>query len=118
MTTVARGQAPRIETSADSVSRYQQTYPGRADQVCHVRRDLAGHRGGHFTIRVALSRDSVRLECQDAGGIWRGRHGRQHDHDARPHGLDIIEALAGGPAGWGVQVTGDGGRTAWARLTW
>ena len=145
MTTVAPRQARGIETTADPITEYQQTYPGWADQVRQVRRHLAEHlgkcpaaddalvvlsefatnailhsrsRGGHFTIRVALSRDSVRLECQDAGGAWRGRHSRQQDHDDRPHGLDVVEALTGGPAGWGVQVTGDGGRIVWATLAW
>jgi hypothetical protein len=28
-----------------------------------------------------------------------------------------VEALTGGPADWGVQVTGDG-RIVWARITW
>jgi len=143
MTTVAARQAPGKETPADPITEYQQTYPGRADRVRHVRRHLAEHlggfpaaddallvlsefatnailhsrsRGGHFTVHVALSRDSVRLECQDAGGVWRGRHSRQHDHDARPHGLDIVEALTG-PDGWGTERTPDGGRVVWARLT-
>jgi hypothetical protein len=35
-----------------------------------------------------------------------------------PHGLSVVEALTGGPAGWGVQVTGDGGRITWAQITW
>ena len=116
------------------------TFPGRAEQVRRVRREVARYldecpvtddavlvasefaanailhsrsRGGHFTIRVQLSPRSVAVECQDAGGPWRPR---QHDDD-RPHGLDIVEALTG-PDGWGVQTTGDGGRIAWARLTW
>jgi hypothetical protein len=70
-------------------------------------------RGGHFTIRIQLRRDHVRLECRDAGGVWRGR---RHADD-RPHGLTVVAALTG-PAGWGVQVTGDGGRIVWAVLTW
>ena len=37
--------------------------------------------------------------------------------DDRPHGLDIIEALAG-PGNWGTETTGDGGRIAWAQLAW
>jgi hypothetical protein len=54
------------------------------------------------------------VECQDAGGPWRGRH---HDAD-RPHGLSVVESLTGGPAGWGVQATDDGGRITWAQITW
>jgi hypothetical protein len=63
---------------------------------------------------VQRYRDCLRVECQDAGGVWRG--GRRDDD--RPHGLAVVEALTGGPAGWGVQTTGDGGRIVWARLTW
>jgi serine/threonine-protein kinase RsbW len=140
MTTIAAGQTPGIGTPAEAISEYQQTYPGRADQVRNVRRDAAKHlgecpagdsavliasefstnailhsrsRGGHFTIRMQLHRDCLRVECQDAGGPWRGR---RHTGD-RPHGLTVVEALTG-PAGWGVEVTGDGGRIVWAALTW
>ena len=70
-------------------------------------------RGEHFTIRVQRYSDHVRVECQDAGGPWRGKH----QNDDRPHGLSVVEALTGGPADWGVQVTGDG-RIVWARITW
>jgi hypothetical protein len=109
MTTVTAGQPPRTGTPSEPETEYQRTYPGRADQVCHVRRDIAKHlgecpvtdavmliasefaanavlhsrsRGGHFTIRVQLYGDYVRLECQDAGGAWRGR---RHTAD-RPMG--------------------------------
>jgi hypothetical protein len=126
--------------SAKPITEYQRTYPGRTDQTRNVRRDVAEHlgecpvtddavliasefganailhsrsRGGHFTIRIQLRRDHVRLECRDAGGVWRGR---RHADD-RPHGLTVVAALTG-PAGWGVQVTGDGGRIVWAVLTW
>jgi serine/threonine-protein kinase RsbW len=139
MTTATAGQVPGAGQPAE-VKSDQRTYPGWADQVRHVRHDVAEHlgkcpatadavliasefatnailhsrsRGGHFTIRVQLHRDFLRLECQDAGGVWRGRH----QDDDRPHGLTVVEALTGGAA-WGVEVTGDGGRTVWARLEW
>jgi anti-sigma regulatory factor (Ser/Thr protein kinase) len=126
--------------STATAARYTGTFHGRAEEVRHVRRDVARYLGGcpgtddavliasefaanavlhsrsrgeQFTIRVELHPDHVRVECQDAGGPWRGRH---HDHD-RPHGLNIVEALTG-PSGWGTQTTGDGGRFVWARLTW
>ena len=50
------------------------------------------------------------VEAQDLGGPWRSRQ-----HDDRPHGLDLVEALTG-PDGWGVEPTSDGGRVVWARL--
>jgi anti-sigma regulatory factor (Ser/Thr protein kinase) len=140
MTTATAGQVPGAEPPAGVISD-QRTYPGWADQVRRVRRDVAEQlskcpaaadavviasefatnailhsrsRGGHFTIRVQLHRDFLRLECQDAGGVWRGRH----QDDDRPHGLNVVEALTGGPAAWGMKVTGDGGRIVWARLEW
>ena len=119
---------------------YAGTFHGRAEEVSRVRREVARHladcpatedavlvaselgtnailhsrsRGGQFTIRVQQYPGHVRVECQDAGGPWRRRrHG-----DDRPHGLSVVEALTG-PAGWGVQVTGDGGRIVWATLSW
>jgi serine/threonine-protein kinase RsbW len=126
--------------STATAARYTGTFPGRTENVSQVRREVARYladcpatddavlvgsefaanailhsrsRGQQFTIRVELHPDHVRVECQDAGGPWRGR---RHTED-RPHGLTVVEALTG-PAGWGVQVTGDGGRTIWARLTW
>lgn len=140
MTTVAAGQASGVGTPAEPIAEYQRTYPGRADEARNVRHDVAEHlgecpvtddavliacefgtnailhsrsRGGHFTIRILLRRDHVRVECQDAGGAWRGRRYT----DDRPHGLTVVQALTG-PAGWGVQVTGDGGRIVWAVLSW
>jgi anti-sigma regulatory factor (Ser/Thr protein kinase) len=127
-------------TPAELETGYQRTYPGRADQVRHVRRDVAEHlgecpvtddavliasefaanailhsrsRGGHFTIRVKLHGDYVRLECQDAGGAWRGR--RQNAD--RPHGLGIVEALTG-PDHWGTERAPDDNRVVWATLEW
>ena len=137
--TTTAGQVPRAEQPRRLVTEYQRTYPGRADQVRQVRRDVAKHlgdcpvtddavlvaseiasnsilhsrsRGERFTIRVQVHRNCVRVECQDAGGVWRSR--RQDD---RAHGLSIVEALTG-PAAWGVEATGDGGRIVWARLEW
>jgi two-component sensor histidine kinase len=140
MTTVAAGQTPDAEQSAGLITEFQRTYAGRVDQIRLVRRDLSKHlgdcpvrdeavliasevgtnailhsrsRGGHFTIRVQLHRDCLRVECQDAGGPWRGRH----QDDDRPHGLAVVETMTG-PTGWGVELTGDGGRIVWAALTW
>jgi serine/threonine-protein kinase RsbW len=132
-------QTQKAEQPAVTITEYQRTYQGRADQVRHVRSDVASYlgdspitndavlvaseiasnailhsrsRGAHFTIRVALHRDHARVECRDAGGPWRRR--RQDD---RPHGLAVVEALTG-PGAWGIETTGDGGRVVWTTLAW
>jgi hypothetical protein len=46
------------------------------------------------------------------GGPWRTR--KQAD---RPHGLDIVQALAG-PDGWGTGQLSGGTRVVWATLQW
>ena len=116
---------------------YRGIYPGRADQVRYVRRAAARHltgcpaandailvlselaanaivhsasRGQFFTVRAEVFPTYVWVEAEDLGGPWRCR-----PPDGRPHGLDIVEALAG-PDGWGVESTTDGGRVVWARL--
>ena len=120
-----------------TATRHAGTYPGRADQVRHVRRAIAGHlagcpaaddavliaselaanaivhsrsRSGHFTVRAELHPDHVRIEAEDLGGPWRRR-----PPGDRPHGLDVVEALTG-PDGWGTETTPGGGRIVWARL--
>jgi anti-sigma regulatory factor (Ser/Thr protein kinase) len=67
-------------------------------------------RGEFFTVRAELHADYVWVEAEDLGGPWRSRQ-----HDDRPHGLDVVEALTG-PDGWGTESAGDGGRVVWARL--
>jgi len=116
---------------------YSSVYPGRADQVQHVRRALARHLAGcpaadeailiaselaanaivhsasngqFFTVRAERYPDYVWVEAEDLGGPWRRRQ-----PDGRPHGLDVIEALTGAD-GWGVEDTINGNRVVWARL--
>ncbi len=68
--------------------------------------------GGTFTVRAEIRHgDHVRIEVHDAGGPWTGR---AHS-DGRPHGLDIVRALA---ADCGVSGDALTGRTVWARLDW
>ena len=72
----------------------------------------SARRGQFFVVRCALRGSSCRVEVEDCGGRW--RRGRRDP--SRPHGLDLVEALAG-PGNWGV--AGDSsGRVVWARLTW
>ncbi len=66
--------------------------------------------GQFFTIRRELARDHAQVECEDLGGPWHGTA-----DDDRPHGLSIIEALAG-PGNWGIGGD-DSGRIAWVRLS-
>jgi anti-sigma regulatory factor (Ser/Thr protein kinase) len=72
----------------------------------------ASHRaGGTFTIRAEMHSHHARIEVTDNGGPW-NEHPR---HDARPHGLDIVRALA---ADWGRHGDPQTGWTVWARLEW
>ena len=68
----------------------------------------ASRDGGAFTLRAEVSRDRVRIEVEDGGGLW--RDGPRDD--GRPHGFDLVAAIAGA-GNWGVD--GDArGRVAWA----
>ena len=70
----------------------------------------ASRHGGVFTLRVEISQDCLRLEVEDAGGPWRAGV----RDDGRPHGFDVVTAIAGSE-NWNID--GDSrGRTAWARL--
>lgn len=116
---------------------YQRTFHGRADQVAQVRREIAAHLNGSpatddavliaselaasavtdsdsagqfFTIRCEAYPDYIWVECEDLGGEWHPK-----PDDERPHGLDIIQALAG-PGNWGTETASDGDRVVWARL--
>ncbi len=120
-----------------AATRHTSTYARRTDQLHHVRRAVASHltgcaavtdavlvaselaanailhsrsRAGHFTVRIELHPDHVRIETEDSGGPWRRRQ-----PDGRPHGLDVVEALTG-QDGWGTEATAGGGRIVWARL--
>lgn len=128
-----------MTSTAQAATGYTSTLPGRADQLGQLRREIAAYladcpaaddiiliaselaanailhtqsRGGTFTIRCQLSPRAARIETEDLGGPWRPRNPGD-----RPRGLDIIQALTG-PDQWGTELTGTGGRTVWARLTW
>lgn len=70
----------------------------------------ASRDGGAFTLRAETDHDRLRIELEDAGGPW---HGGPQD-DGRPHGFDVVAAIAG-PGNWGIEGSADG-RIAWARL--
>jgi len=124
--------------AAAGTRRHTGTYPAEPAQVRHARAALAGwlggcpradeailvasefaansvlhsssRDGGEFTLRAEVRADRIRIEVEDAGGQW--RHGSRGD--SRPHGLDVVTAIAG-PGNWGID--GDArGRTAWATL--
>jgi anti-sigma regulatory factor (Ser/Thr protein kinase) len=124
--------------AAAATRRYTGTYPADPAQVRHARAALAAlldgcpraddailiasefatnsvlHSasgdGGDFTLRAEFHQDYVRIEVEDAGGPWHGGA----CHNGRPHGFDVVDAIAG-PQNWGI--TGDtSGRTAWAQL--
>jgi serine/threonine-protein kinase RsbW len=70
--------------------------------------------GGRFIVRAEVCPgDYAQVEVEDQGGMWAGHRPR----DGRPHGLDIIEAIAGDRS-WGIGGDAMLGRVAWARLGW
>jgi serine/threonine-protein kinase RsbW len=124
--------------AAAGTRRHTGTYPAEPGQVRHARAALAGwlrgcpradeailiasefaansvlhsasRDGGAFTLRAEICLDRLRIEVEDAGGPW--RDGPRDD--SRPHGLDVVTAIAG-PENCGIE--GDArGRTAWATL--
>ena len=123
--------------AADVATWYQRTFCGRADQVARIRREIAAHldgcpaaddavlvaselaanavthsasQGEFFTVRCQVYSDYVWIEVEDLGAPWHCK-----PPGDRPHGLDIIGALAG-PDNWGTETTSDGDRIVWARL--
>jgi anti-sigma regulatory factor (Ser/Thr protein kinase) len=118
-------------------------YPGSSEQVQSVRADLRAFLNGcpiadetilvaselaanaaiHSSSRQPGGRFIVRAEVrpghyawvavEDQGGIWAGHHPR----DGRPHGLDIVQSIAGDRS-WGIGGDAALGRVAWARLGW
>ena len=77
-----------------------------ANSVLHS----ASRDGGAFTLRAEVRPDRLRIEVEDAGGLWRDRS----RNDSRPHGFDVVTAIDG-PGKWGID--GDASsRIAWATL--
>jgi len=122
---------------------FAQSYPGDRSQPCLVRADLApllagcpladdalligselaanaavhsssATSGGRFTVRVEVCcGDYVWIEVEDEGGPWT----RRRTEDDRPHGLDLVDALAGA-GNWGIDDESEHGRIVWVRLDW
>jgi hypothetical protein len=66
--------------------------------------------GQSFTVRAEIYPGYVWLAVEDRGGHWNLK-----PRDAgRPHGLDVLEALAG-PDNWGADGN-EAGRVVWCRL--
>ena len=120
-----------------AVTEYMGVFPGQPDQVRRARREvarfLAGHpatddavlitselasnailhggsKGQFFTVRTEIHADYLWLEVEDLGGPWN----LKPRDTARPHGLDVVEALTG-PDNWGVDRS-QGGHVVWCRL--
>ena len=70
----------------------------------------ASRHGGAFILRAEVGQDRVRIEVEDDGGPW--RDGLLND--GRPHGFDVVAAIAGA-GNWGIDGD-DRGRVAWARF--
>ena len=126
--------------AAASTRRHTGTYPAEPRQVGLARAALAGwlggcpqadeailvasefasnsvlysasRDGGAFTLRAEVHPDCLRIEVEDGGGPW--RDGLRDD--GRPHGFDVVTAIAGA-GNWDIDGD-DRGRTAWARLGW
>ena len=125
--------------AAVETTRFTRIYPGGVDQVRQARHDLARHlsacgyprvddavlvlsefatnavthsnsRGQHFTVKAELFPGCLLLMVEDLGGDWVLK---LPDED-RPHGLNIVEILAG-PDSWGVDGD-ERGWVVWARL--
>ena len=129
------------DTKTPRSTTFEHAYPGAVSQARCVRSDLAavtaecpvaddvillaselsanavvhsrsGWPGGQFTVRAYLRpTEYVWVEIVDQGGPWTGR-----ENDDRPHGLDIVAAIAG-PDNWGIE-DGPACRVAWFRLDW
>ena len=51
----------------------------------------ASRHGGTFSLRAEAGQDCLRIEVEDGGGPW--RDGLRDD--GRPHGFDVVTAIAG-----------------------
>ena len=110
-------EAARVGQARAALAAWLGTWP-RADEALLIASEFATNSilhsasrdGGVFTLHAEVDEDRLRIEVEDAGGPW---YDGPRD-DGRPHGFDVVAAIAG-PGNWGID--GDArGRTAWARL--
>jgi serine/threonine-protein kinase RsbW len=135
---------PKVQSAKPpDLRHFGHSYPGSPEQVRRVRADLrvflngypiadetilvaselaanaaihssSRRPGGRFIVRAGVCPgDHAWVEVKDQGGIWAGHRPR----DGRPHGLDIVQAIAGDRS-WGIGGDATLGRVAWARLGW
>ena len=125
--------------SVTTATQYKGTFHGRADQVSAARHEVARHllacgcpvtddavlivselagnavlhsasKGQFFTVRTEIFPAYVWVEVEDLGGDWTVKP----PDESRPHGLQVVEALAG-PDNWGVDGD-ERARVVWVRL--
>ena len=70
----------------------------------------ASRHGSVFSVRAEVRQEYLRIEVEDGGGPW--RDGPRDD--GRPHGFDVVTAIAG-VGNWGIDGD-DRGRVASARF--
>ena len=128
-----------VPRAATETVRFTRVFHGRADQVSQARHEVARHlsacgcprtddvvlvlselasnavlhsasTGKSFTVRTELFPTYIQVEVEDLGGQWI----HKHPDETRPHGLDVVEALAG-PGNWGRDGS-ERGRVVWCRL--
>jgi len=126
-----------MHATAAGTREWAGTFTGAPSQVAHARHAVAGMLAGcpraddavlivselasnavlhsrsmgqSFTVRAEIHPGYLWLEVEDLGGPW---NLKSRDPD-RPHGLDVVEALAG-PGNWGMDGN-ETGRVAWCRL--
>jgi hypothetical protein len=88
----------------------------KADDLILIASELAANavmhsHGVSFEVRCEVRPDYVLVAVEDMG-VWVPR---QPNKDDRPHGLDVVNALAG-PGNWSITGSAHGRTVAWARL--
>jgi len=111
------GRAESVRDVRHAVASHLQDHPALVDDAALIASELATNAilhsrsaGGFFTVKVTISAGYCWIEVTDDGGHWAA----ESPDVIRPHGLAIVEALAG-MGNWGIDGD-ETGRVAWARL--